>query len=80
MKIELELTQEELKNLINGLNNACIAVDQVYRAAAWGCHYPARFSALFKNKTFEEVEEITKPRMEALVKLYSILIEKEEKE
>lgn len=73
MEIKLNYTKEELTNLINGLNNAIIAVSDVYSAAMLGCEIPKKFNVLFNNKTSDEIIDLTNKRVNALKQLYYLL-------
>lgn len=78
MEIKLNYTKEELTNLINGLNNAIIAVSDVYSAAMLGCEVPNKFNVLFDNKTPDEIIDLTNKRVNALKQLYYLLESYEE--
>lgn len=73
MKIQLNYTPEELSMVLDGLNNAIFAVQDVYHAAVLGCQIPLKFEPLFNGKSFEEVDALTKMRFEAVLQLYKFL-------
>lgn len=73
MEIKLNYTKEELTNLIDGLNNAIIAVGDVYAAAILGCETPSKFDPLFNNKTMDEITELADKRINGLKQLYYLL-------
>lgn len=74
MKIILEYSEQELSTLLDGLNNAIIAVKQVYRAAQLGCEIPQAFATLFNGKSFEEIDSLTEKRLSSLYNLYQVLL------
>ena len=73
-KIELNYTDEELTTLLNGLNNAYIALKDVYAAGLLGCQVPKVFRPLFEEKTFDQIEELTQLRLGAIEQLYEFLL------
>ena len=77
MEIKLNYTKDELSLLLDGLNNAIIALQSVYKSAQLGCDIPSQFTPLFKNKSFEEIDNIIEPRLSAVNHLYTILLEQE---
>lgn len=74
MKIILEYSEQELSTLLDGLNNAIIAVKKIYRAAQLGCEIPQAFAALFDGKSFEEIDSVTEQRLQSLYYLYQTLL------
>ena len=78
MKIELEYTPEELTQTINGLNNAIIALRDIYNAARWGCELPEKWERFFKDKPFKEIDAIVDIRSKALKDLYDKLLSYEQ--
>ena len=74
MKIILDYSNEELTTLLDGLNNALIAVKNVYYAAQLGCEIPQAFAALFDGKSFEEIDSLTEKRLSSLYNLYQTLL------
>ena len=79
MEIKLNYTQEELSTLLDGLNNACIALRDVYAAGRLGCQVPSKFKPFFETKTFDEIEEETHLREDAVKQLYDFLLSYEQK-
>lgn len=79
MEIKLNYTQEELSTLLDGLNNACMALANVYSAAYLGCDIPGSFIPMFEHRSLEEIEEVTKLRYGAVRQLYNFLLAYEEK-
>lgn len=79
MEIKLNYTQEELSTLLDGLNNACMALANVYSAAYLGCDIPGSFIPMFEHRSPEEIEEVTKLRYGAVRQLYNFLLSYEEK-
>lgn len=79
MEIKLNYTQEELSILLDGLNNACVALADVYSAAYLGCDIPGSFIPMFEHRSIEEIEEVTKLRYGAVRQLYNFLLSYEEK-
>lgn len=79
MEIKLNYTQEELSTLLDGLNNACIALGEVYAAGRLGCQVPSKFTPFFESKTFDEIEEETHLREAAVKQLYDFLLSYEQK-
>lgn len=77
MVIKLDYSDEELTELISALNNAIVALNKIYGAARLGCEIPAEFEFLFKNKSFQEIDNFTDCRLGLLKNLYSKLIEYE---
>lgn len=77
MEIKLNYTKEELTNLINGLNNAIIAIGDIYSAAILGCATPNKFNVLFDNKAPDEITAMADIRINALKQLYHLLEEYE---
>ena len=77
MEIKLKYTKDELSLLLDGLNNAIIALQSVYKSAQFGCDIPSQFISLFENKSFEEIDDIVEPRLNAIKHLYTILLEQE---
>lgn len=78
--IELHYTPEELTILLDGLNHAIVALNQVYGAAVFGCQLPRVFEEKFGKMSFEETDEYIKPRKNALINLYQYLLSFENKE
>ncbi len=74
MKIMLEYSEQELSTLLDGLNNAIIAVKKIYLAAQLGCEIPQAFAALFNGKSFEEIDSVTEKRLSSLYNLYQVLL------
>ena len=79
MEIKLKYTKDELSLLLDGLNNAIIALQSTYRSAQLGCDIPSQFIPLFENKSYEEIDNIVESRLSAINRLYTILLEQEEK-
>ena len=79
MEIKLNYTQEELSTLLDGLNNACIALGEVYAAGRLGCWVPSKFRPLFETRTFDEMMEETRLREDAVKQLYDFLLSYEQK-
>lgn len=79
MEIKLNYTQEELSTLLDGLNNAYVALGNVYSAACLGCDIPNSFIPIFEHRSLEEIEEVTKLRYGAVRQLYNFLLSYEEK-
>ncbi len=79
MEIKLNYTQEELSTLLDGLNNACIALGDVYAAGRLGCQIPNKFRPLFETRTFDEMMEETRLREDAVKQLYDFLLSYEQK-
>lgn len=79
MEIKLNYTKEELSTLLDGLNNACMALANVYSAAYLGCDIPGSFIPMFEHRSLEEIEEVTKLRYGAVRQLYQFLLAHEEK-
>ena len=79
MEIKLNYTQEELSTLLDGLNNACIALGEVYAAGRLGCQVPSKFRPLFETRTFDEIMEETRLREDAVKQLYDFLLSYEQK-
>ena len=77
MKIELEYSPEELTTVLDGLNNAIIAIQKIYSALKLGCRVPSEFE-LMAEKDYEELEQLTSFRLKALYKLYQNLLSYEE--
>ena len=77
MKIELEYSPKELTTLLDGLNNAIIALNPIYQALKLGCLVPKEFEEMAK-KDCEELEQLTHFRLKALHKLYQDLLNYEE--
>ena len=75
--IKLEYDEDSLKTTIDALNNAIIALNDVYGAARLGCDYPEKFRPVFEGKTFEEMDKICQSRKEALYKLYQVYLNEE---
>ena len=73
MEIKLNYTKEELTNLVNGLNNAILAISDIYAAAILGCEIPNKFNVLFVNKTPDEIIKMSNIRINALKQLYCLL-------
>lgn len=73
MRIELNYTQEELSTLLDGLNNAIIAVNNVYNALKLGCTVPKEF-AVFEEYSFDEIDNLAYFRLSALKDLYQYLL------
>ena len=67
-------TKEELSTLLDALNNAIIALNKIYTAAQFGTDLPKEFDEYFKDKTFEEIDNIVKTRMNILKKHYNLLL------
>lgn len=78
MKIELEYTQEELKDLLDSLNNAFISLQRDYNAILFECYdgIPRAF-APFCDLSLEEMEDLRGTRLQALSTLYKTLLEYE---
>ena len=74
MEIILEYSDKELSTLLDGLNNAIIAIKNVYYAAQLGCEIPQAFAALFDGKSFEEIDSLTEQRLQSLYHLYQTLL------
>jgi len=77
MKIELEYSPEELTTVLDGLNNAIIAIQKIYSALNLGCRVPSEFE-LMAEKDYEELEQLISFRLKALYKLYQELLNYEE--
>ena len=77
MEIKLNYTKDELSLLLDGLNNAIIALQSVYKSAQLGCNIPHQFIPLFENKSFEEIDDIVESRLKAVSDLYILLLEQE---
>ena len=77
MEIKLNYTKDELSLLLDGLNNAIIALQSVYKSAQLGCNIPPQFIPLFENKSFEEIDDIVESRLNAVSDLYILLLEQE---
>ena len=73
MKIEIEV--EDLKTLIDGLNNAIISYNEVVMALYLCCEVPSRLAPL-KTIPFEDLRE----RQKALGAIYEQLIQIEKGE
>ena len=73
MKIELNYTQEELSTLLDGLNNAIIAVKHVYNSLKLGCEVPREFDA-FEKYSFDELDNLVYYSLSALKDLYQYLL------
>lgn len=73
-EIKLYYSEEELSSIIDGLNNAIIAICNVYDAGKLGVDVPKQFSPLFNGRDFDEIDQIVSKRQEALFKLYRDLI------
>lgn len=80
MKIELKYTQEELKDLLDGLNNAFIALERDYNAILFGCSdgIPKAF-APFCDLSYEELDTLRGVRLSTLSNLYKTLLKYEGK-
>jgi len=76
IKIELEYTPEELKTLLDGLNNSLIAVNKIYLALLLGVDVPAEFT-LMSNMDYSFLKQELPKREKALKKLYFTLIKYE---
>ena len=74
MKIILEYSEQELSTLLDGLNNAIIAVKKIYLGTQLGCEIPQAFAALFNGKSFEEIDSVTEKRLSSLYNLYQVLL------
>ena len=74
MKIKLDYSKEELSILLDGLNNAIIALQDVYGSAQFGCEVPKKFEKLFEDKSFEEIDKMRKDRISCLKHLYEYLL------
>lgn len=70
MRIDLHYTKEELSNLLDGLNNALISLDQDYNAIRLGVDdvVPPKL----RNLTIDE--DIMKYRLNAVKDLYEYLL------
>ena len=79
MEIKLNYTQEELSTLLDGLNNACIALGDVYAAGRLGCQVPSKFIPFFETRTFDEIMKETRLREDAVKRLYDFLLSYEQK-
>ena len=77
MEIKLNYTKDELSLLLDGLNNAIIALQSVYKSAQFGCDISSQFIPLFENKSFEEIDDIAESRLKAVNDLYILLLEQE---
>lgn len=78
VKIRLNCTDKELTDLAAGLNNAIIAVKEVYDKAYLGVEVPQNFKSLFDNKSLVEIDQIRADRLKMLDTLYLYLLELEE--
>lgn len=78
-KIELNYTDEELTTLLNGLNNAYIALSEVYAAGRLGCQVPRVLEPIFETRSFDEMMEETQLRQDAVKQLYYFLLSYEQK-
>lgn len=78
MEIKLNYTQEELSALLDGLNNACVALGEVYAAGRLGCQVPSKFRPFFETKTVDEIIEETHLREDAVKQLYDFLLSYEQ--
>lgn len=76
MQIKLNYTYDELTTLLDGLNNAILAVQEIYGALQLGCAVPKVFSE-FEKKSFEEINELVTIRKGALLDLYQHLLQYE---
>ena len=73
MEIKLNYTDKELTILLDGLNNAIFAVQDVYAALELGCQVPSVFNDLQK-KSFEEINDLIAIRRKSLLDLYQTLL------
>ena len=70
MRIDLHYTKEELSNLLDGLNNALISLDQNYNAIRLGVDDVVPLK--LRNLTIDE--DIMKYRLNAVKDLYEYLL------
>ena len=73
MVIELHYTDEELTTLLNGLNNAILAIENVYNALRFGCEVPENLRQL-TLWSYDEIYKYTAFRLAALKDLYQYLL------
>lgn len=73
MKIELDYTDKELTTLLDGLNNAILAIENVYHALELGCDLPSNLNHL-SGWSEEEIYKYTYLRLHALRDLYQNLL------
>lgn len=76
MEIKLNYTYDELTTLLDGLNNAILAVQEVYNALLLGCSMPKVFND-FEKMSFEEIDRFVTIRKGALLDLYQHLLQYE---
>ena len=69
MEIKLNYSKKEWKHILDGLNNAIIALHSVYSAGRLGCAVPKEFEKFF-DKPYEEIDKICDKRMDAILQLY----------
>lgn len=79
MEIKLNYTPEELSTLLDGLNNACVALADVYAAGRLDCQVPSKFIPFFETRTFDEIVKETRLREAAVKQLYDFLLSYEQK-
>lgn len=79
MEIKLNYTPEELSTLLDGLNNACVALGDVYAAGRLGCQIPSKFIPFFEERTDDEIMKETRLREDAVKQLYNFLLSYEQK-
>jgi len=79
MEIKLNYTPEELSTLLDGLNNACVALGDVYAAGRLGCQIPSKFIPFFEERTDDEITKETHLREDAVKQLYNFLLSYEQK-
>ena len=76
MKIELEYIPEGLMNLLDGLNNAIIVINDIYISLELGCEVPKKFKP-FEKLSLDEIIEMRQKRMNSLNSLYQTLLKYE---
>ena len=79
IEIKLCYTPEELSILLDGLNNAYIALKDIYTAGKLGCQVPNKFRPFFETRTDSEIMRDTCSREKAIKQLYDFLLSYEQK-